>query len=146
MYRRTPHGITITHILCISLSRTTASTCPMLKASTCPSYAPRDISQGRQLTTFISLSVYLRVLKGSIKSKKIILRGQIPLILLSYLVLCMCGSRGGQGIRTTPPPPLENYNNIGLGFLSNTGPDPLKIIIGPPAKCHLNYGVSLAGR
>ena len=24
-----------------------------------------------------------------------------------------------------PPPPLENYKNI--GFLSNTGPDPLKI-------------------
>ena len=29
--------------------------------------------------------------------------------------------RGGQGVRT----PLENYKNI--GFLSNTGPDPLKI-------------------
>ena len=28
---------------------------------------------------------------------------------------------GGQGVRT----PLENYKNI--GFLSNTGPDPLKI-------------------
>ena len=29
--------------------------------------------------------------------------------------------RGGQGVRT----PLENYKNI--GFLSNTGPDPLRI-------------------
>ena len=37
----------------------------------------------------------------------------------------MCGSRegGGQGVRTPPPP--ENYKNI--GFLNNTGPDPLKI-------------------
>ena len=44
-------------------------------------------------------------------------------------------------------PPLENHKN--LGFLSNTGPDPLKItklpsqhsiwaIIGTPAKRHLN--------
>ena len=37
----------------------------------------------------------------------------------------MCESRGegGQGVR--PPPPLENYKNI--GFLSNTGLDPLLI-------------------
>ena len=35
----------------------------------------------------------------------------------------ICGSIGGQGVRT--PPPLENYKMI--GFLSNTGPDPLKI-------------------
>ena len=45
-----------------------------------------------------------------------------------------------------PPPPLENHKNI--GFLSNTGPNPLKIIklpsqiqrwtiIGPRAKHHL---------
>ena len=33
----------------------------------------------------------------------------------------MCGSRGGTG----GPDPLINYKNI--GFLSNTGPDPLKI-------------------
>ena len=37
----------------------------------------------------------------------------------------MCGSRGGggggQGVRT----PLKNHKNI--EFLSNTGPDPLKI-------------------
>ena len=33
----------------------------------------------------------------------------------------MCGSRGG----TWGPDPLENYKNI--GFLSNTGPDSLKI-------------------
>ena len=31
--------------------------------------------------------------------------------------------RGGQG--SGPPPPLKNHKNI--GFLSNTGPDPLKI-------------------
>ena len=35
----------------------------------------------------------------------------------------MCGSRGGgQGVRT----PLENYKDI--GFLRNTGPDPLNKI------------------
>ena len=62
--------------------------------------------------------------------------------------------KGGQGVRTPPPP--KNRKNI--GFLSNTGPDPLKnpnatkpafnvvpSIIGTPAKCHLD-GVSLAGR
>ena len=50
--------------------------------------------------------------------------------------------RGGQGVRTPPPP--KNHKNI--GFLSNTGPDPLKnhkatqarvqfrAIIGTPAK------------
>ena len=52
-------------------------------------------------------------------------------------------------------PPLENHKNI-VFILSNTGPDPLKIIklpsqlsisaiIGTPAKRHLN-GVSLADR
>ena len=30
---------------------------------------------------------------------------------------------GGQGLRTPPPPP---ENHINIGFLSNTGPDPLK--------------------
>ena len=42
------------------------------------------------------------------------------------LCTCMCGSRGGggQGVRT----PLKNHKNIkNIGFLSNTGPDPLKI-------------------
>ena len=53
-----------------------------------------------------------------------------------------------------PDPPFKNHKNI--GFLSNTGPDPLKsqsykasiqcwAIIGPPAKRNLN-GVTLAGR
>ena len=63
----------------------------------------------------------------------------------------MGGSRGGWG--TGGPDPPENHKNI--GFLSNTGPDPLKnryqasiqflAIIGKPAKRHLN-DVSLAGR
>ena len=62
----------------------------------------------------------------------------------------MGGSRGGnRGSRLHPP---ENHKNI--GFLSNTGADPLKnyqssiqcwAIVGTPAKRHLN-GVSLAGR
>ena len=56
---------------------------------------------------------------------------------------------GGQGVRTPPPPPGKLQN---IGFLSNYGPDPLKITklpikqcwatIGPPVKRHLN-GVSL---
>ena len=50
---------------------------------------------------------------------------------------------------STLPGPLKNHKNI--GFLSNSGPDPLKIsiqcwaIISTPAKRHLN-GVSLEGR
>ena len=53
--------------------------------------------------------------------------------------------RGGQGVQT--PHPLKNHKNI--LFLSNTGPNPVKItklpnqiqcwpIIGTPAKRHLN--------
>ena len=54
--------------------------------------------------------------------------------------LLMCRSRGGAG---GPDPPLKKYKNV--GFLSNTGPEPLKnpkatkrAIIGLPAKRHLN--------
>ena len=36
----------------------------------------------------------------------------------------MCGSRRGGGRGSGPP--LENHKNI--GFFSNTGPDPLKIV------------------
>ena len=62
--------------------------------------------------------------------------------------------RGGEGDRGSGPP-LKNHKNI--GFLINSGPDPLKISKlrsqhsmldnhrPPPAKHHLN-GVSLAGR
>ena len=55
---------------------------------------------------------------------------------------------GGQGVRT--PPPLENYKN--KGFISNTGPDPLKITKLPSQHSMLGHhrpaseGVSLAGR
>ena len=60
------------------------------------------------------------------------------------------GGGGEQGVQT----PLKNHKNI--GFLCNTGPNPLKnhkatkpafnvgAIIGPPAKFHLN-GISLTG-
>ena len=60
----------------------------------------------------------------------------------------MGGSRGrDRGSR--PPFPLKNHKNI--GFLSNTGPDPLKklqsykasiqcwVIIGPPAKRQMAF-------
>ena len=64
-----------------------------------------------------------------------------------------CADPGGGG-RGSGPPPGKLLKNI--GFLSNTGPDPLKsqsyqssiqcwAVIDPPAKCHLN-GVSQAGR
>ena len=43
-------------------------------------------------------------------------------MLASRMTFHMCGSRGGQGLRTPPPP--EKLQSI--GFLSNTGPDPLK--------------------
>ena len=33
--------------------------------------------------------------------------------------------RGGEGVGSGPPSPLENYKNI--GFLNKTGSDPLKI-------------------
>ena len=61
---------------------------------------------------------------------------------------------GTGGPDTAPPTPEKSQN---IGFLSNTGPDPLKnhkatkpafqfwALIGTPAKRHLN-GVSLAGR
>ena len=46
---------------------------------------------------------------------------------------CKLTKKGGSsymdpevGTGGTGPPPLKNYKNI--GFLSNTGPDPLKII------------------
>ena len=39
--------------------------------------------------------------------------------------LSLGGSRRGQGSGPPPPPPLKNHENI--GFLCNSGPDPLKI-------------------
>ena len=48
---------------------------------------------------------------------------------------CMRGSRGGQGIR-----PLKNHKNN--GFLSNTGPNPLKI--NKATKPAFSVGPSLA--
>ena len=67
---------------------------------------------------------------------------------------CMCWSSGGRGgDRRSGPLPLKNHKNI--GFLSNTCSVFWKsqsyqariqcwVIMGPPAKHHLN-GVSLAG-
>ena len=56
------------------------------------------------------------------------------------------GGKGGLGI-----PPLKNYKNI--GFLSNTGPDPLKITKLPGQHSMLGHhrhasenGVSLEGQ
>ena len=65
----------------------------------------------------------------------------------------MRGSRGGRGDRGSGPP-LKNHKN--KGFLSNTGPDPLKITKLPSQHSMLGHhqhasetlfnGVSLAGR
>ena len=49
--------------------------------------------------------------------------------------LCMRGSRGGAG----GPDPTENHKNV--GFLRNTGPNPLKI-----TKPAFNIGPSLASQ
>ena len=75
------------------------------------------------------------------------------LFVVFYFHLSCADLEGGRG---PDPPSLANYKSI--GFLSNSGPDPLKtaklpiqhsvlcwVIIGPPVKRHLN-GVSLAGR
>ena len=67
------------------------------------------------------------------------------------------GGGGGGGRGPDPPPPLKNHKNI--GFLRNTGPDPLKnhnpaiiqfwAIIGTPEKRHLKWcfagGLMIAG-
>ena len=37
---------------------------------------------------------------------------------------CACADPEGEGERDLDPPPLKNYKNI--GFLSKSGPDPLK--------------------
>ena len=47
------------------------------------------------------------------------------LIFAIFLTLSACADPEGGTGGPDPPPPLENYKNI--GFLSNTGPDPLKI-------------------
>ena len=52
-------------------------------------------------------------------------------------IFIMGGSRGRQGVRTAP---LKNYNN--KGFLSKTGPDPLKNY--KATKPEFNVGPSLA--
>ena len=63
---------------------------------------------------------------------------------LDTITYVQTGSRadpdGGQGVRTPLPPPPKNHKNI--GFLSNTGPDPLKIH--KAAKPAFNAGTSLA--
>ena len=78
------------------------------------------------------------------------------LVYSAYLVKIGIGdipsaeTEGGTG-GPDPPPPLKNHTN--KGFLSNTGPDPLKsqvsiqcwAFIATPAKRHLN-GILLAGR
>ena len=61
------------------------------------------------------------------KPKKITLRWQIPLFIIISGPLHVRIQRGDRG--SGPPPPLENYKNI--RFLSNTGPDPLKITMLP---------------
>ena len=62
--------------------------------------------------------------------------------------------RGGQGVRTPPPPPKKNHINI--EFLGNTGPDPQEFTKLPSQHSTLGHhrhasetpfkGVSLAGR
>ena len=77
-----------------------------------------------------------------------------PLVSGLHVSACADPEGGGQGVRTPPPPPLENYKNI--GFLRNTSPDPLKITKIPIQHSMLGHhrpasetpfkGHSLAGR
>ena len=76
--------------------------------------------------------------------------------IIYFNVLCTYadpeGGGGGQGFQT--PPPLKNHKNI--GFLSNTGPDPLTITKLPSQHSMLGHhrhssetpfnGASLAGQ
>ena len=74
-----------------------------------------------------------------------------------YMCCPMGGSRG-RDRRSRPPPPPPPGKSQNIGFLSNTGPDPLKkiqsnqvsmqfwAIIGTSAKRQVLNGVSLVGR
>ena len=59
---------------------------------------------------------------------------------MNHHKLLMRGSRGGGGKGPDPHPLLKNNKNI--GFLNNTGPDPLKNH--KAAKLAFNVGPSLA--
>ena len=62
------------------------------------------------------------------------------ILLLLLMMMTWAGPEGvDRGVRT--PPPLKNYKNV--GFLSNTGPDPLK---NRKATKPAFNGVSLEGR
>ena len=65
----------------------------------------------------------------------------LSLCLHPYVVHAQILRGGGQGDRTPPPPPINKKN----GFLSNSGPDPLKNHRHASETPFLN-GVSLMGR
>ena len=88
---------------------------------------------------FSDRDTYLRLLSN---------QGCLSGVVQTNMWFCTGGYRGGTG--GPDPPSLKNHKNI--GFLSNTGPDPLKVTK-LPILCHHRpasetplYGVSLAGQ
>ena len=65
-------------------------------------------------------STNYKFLHMSIKNIRVFIRG-INYYHLIFYILAMCGSRGEPGVSTLT---LKNHKNI--GFLSNSGPEPLK--------------------
>ena len=48
-------------------------------------------------------------------------------------------AEGGQGVRTAAPPPPSPKNHKAIGFLSNTGRDPIKITKSPSQHSMLGH-------
>ena len=72
----------------------------------------------------ICLDLKIAFMESQIPDAVNVVKFRTLIFLFSSKMLVFHGwiQRGGQGVRT--PPPLKNHKNI--GFLSNTGPDPLK--------------------
>ena len=82
------------------------------------------------LSCFVMLSCSLLLMPcGNLLGKSWSLGSRLWCLIVSYFVSEPCTDpEGGQGALTPPPPPpppLKNHKTV--GFLSNTGPDPLKI-------------------
>ena len=70
--------------------------------------------------TGLSLALWETPKTGFVALRLISRQGRFMLSCVTEQAHCMCGSRGGHGVWT----PLKYHKHI--GFLSNSGPDPLK--------------------